>query len=60
MKYFVQFMRFFEEFGFEDADTKEFEALSDAWNFCQAKQAEGVKGVELWQITGDLENIRLH
>ncbi len=33
MTFTVQFTRFFEEFGCEDVDTKEFDNLKDAWNY---------------------------
>lgn len=33
MKYTVQFTRYFEEFDFEDCDTKEFDNVKDANDF---------------------------
>lgn len=33
MKFVVEFTRYFEEFGCEDFDTKEFETLNEANNF---------------------------
>lgn len=33
MKVAVEFIRYFEELGFDDFDTKEFETLKDANNF---------------------------
>lgn len=38
MKYMVQFTRYFEEFGWEDVDTKEFDNIKDAYDFYSEKK----------------------
>lgn len=53
MTYKVQYTRYFEEFGFEDCDTKEFDNLKSAWVFYQENIND--KNVQLW--AGE---VRLH
>jgi len=47
MKYKVQFTRYFEEFGFNDCDTKEFDNIKDANNFYNAISKDD-KARQLW------------
>jgi len=47
MKYKVQFTRYYEEFGFDDVDTKEFDNLKDAWNFYNSIKDD--RNVQLWE-----------
>lgn len=50
MTFTVQFTRYFEEFGFYDCDTKEFNNLADAWNyFTSIKDTD--ENAQLWQCT---------
>ena len=46
MTYTVQFTRYFEEFGFEDCDTKEFDNLKEASAFYQENIND--VNVQLW------------
>lgn len=50
MTYAVQFTRYFEDFGFEDCDTKDFNNLADAWNFF-ASIKDTDRNAQLWQGT---------
>lgn len=42
----VQYTKYFEEFGWEDVDTKEFDNLKDAWAFYLENIND--KNVQLW------------
>lgn len=46
MTYKVQFTRYFEEFGFEDCDTREFDNIKDANDFYN--KHEGDSNLQLW------------
>lgn len=49
----VQFTRYFEEFGFEDCDTKEFDNLKDAYQlYCEIEETKEDRFLQLW-FNGD-------
>lgn len=47
MKFTVEYMRYFEEFGWNDFDTEEFDKLADAWRrYNELKETS--EDVRLW------------
>lgn len=60
MRFTVEFMRYFEEFGCEDFDTREFDSLKDAYQFYNTLK-DGGTDVRLYQgVLGDKNFCRLH
>lgn len=62
MIYTVQFTRYFEEFGFNDCDKKDFDNLKDAWAFYnEKKENKDDRYVQLWvKKEGEAYGTRLH
>ena len=60
MKFTVEFIRFFDDFGFYDFDTKEFSSLMEAYSFYTSLKNKG-EDVRLYQgALGDKNFCRLH
>lgn len=57
MTYKVQYTRFFEEFGWEDVDTKEFDNLQEANDFYNNNLDDD--NIQMWVIEADGNTYRL-
>lgn len=54
----VSFKRYFEEFGFDDYDSKDFDCLNDGFNFYNSIK-DKYEDVQLWALKGDRLDFRV-